>query len=220
MLFRSAIPSNMAREVANQIIEHGEVRTGYIGAKFQDLDRALIEAFGLSVEKGAVVVSVSSGSPSDQAGLEAGDVIVSVNGRKINGASDLRNRLGLEQPGNLVLLDYLKSKRMVAASLTIGDYKDALQTKQFKNSVLAGVSVVAIPNSSEIFRRIRGVMILDVRKKSKAWAAGLRKDDIISSVNRRDVKNVEQFLDAFNNSKERVLLRVYRDGNSALVMVQ
>ena len=220
MLFRSAIPSNMAREVANQIIEHGEVRTGYIGAKFQDLDRALIEAFGLSVEKGAVVVSVSSGSPSDQAGLEAGDVIVSVNGRKINGASDLRNRLGLEQPGNLVLLDYLKSKRMVAASLTIGDYKDALQTKQFKNSVLAGVSVVAIPNSSEIFGRIRGVMILDVRKKSKAWAAGLRKDDIISSVNRRDVKNVEQFLDAFNNSKERVLLRVYRDGNSALVMVQ
>ena len=113
-----------------------------------------------------------------------------------------------------------KSKRMVAASLTIGDYKDALQTKQFKNSVLAGVSVVAIPNSSEIFGRIRGVMILDVRKKSKAWAAGLRKDDIISSVNRRDVKNVEQFLDAFNNSKERVLLRVYRDGNSALVMVQ
>ena len=97
-----AIPSNMAREVTNQIIEHGEVRRGYIGAKFQDLDRALIEAFGLSVEKGAVVVSVLSGSPSDQAGLEAGDVVVSVNGRKINGAFDLRNRLGLEQPGNLV----------------------------------------------------------------------------------------------------------------------
>mgnify|MGYP001365838420 FL=1 len=215
-----AIPSNMAREVTNQIIEHGEVRRGYIGAKFQDLDRALIEAFGISVEKGAVVVSVSSGSPSDQAGLEAGDVIVSVNGRKINGASDLRNRLGLEQPGNLVLLDYLKSKRMVAASLTIGDYKDALQTKQFKNSVLSGASVVAIPNSSESFGRIRGVMIFNVRKKSKAWAAGLRKGDIISSVNRRDVRNVEQFLDAFNNSKEKVLLRVFRDGNSALVMVQ
>ena len=112
-----AIPSNMAREVANQIIEHGEVRRGYIGAKFQDLDRALIEAFGLSVEKGAVVVSVSSGSPSDQAGLEAGDVIVSANGRKINGASDLRNRLGLEQPGNAVLLDYLKSKIVMLLQL-------------------------------------------------------------------------------------------------------
>ena len=215
-----AIPSNMAREVTNQIIEYGEVRRGYIGAKFQDLDRVLIEAFGLSVEKGAVVVSVSSGSPSDQAGLEAGDVIVSVNGRKINGASDLRNRLGLEQPGNLVLLDCLKSKTLVSASLTVGDYKDALKTKQFKNSVLSGVSVVAIPNSSEVFGRIRGVMIFNVQKKSKAWAAGLRKGDIISSVNRRDVRNVEQFLDAFNNSREKVLLRVFRDGNSALVMVQ
>ncbi len=215
-----AIPSNMAREVTNQIIEHGEVRRGYIGAKFQDLDRALIEAFGLSVERGAVVVSVSSGSPSDQAGLEAGDVIVSMNGRKINGASDLRNRLGLEQPGNLVLLDCLKSKTLVSASLTVGDYKDALQTKQFKNSVLSGVSVVAIPNSSGVFGRIRGVMIFNVQKKSKAWAAGLRKGDIISSVNRRDVRNVEQFLDAFNNSKEKVLLRVFRDGNSALVLVQ
>jgi len=165
-------------------------------------------------------VSVSSGSPSDQAGLEAGDVIVSVNGRKINGASDLRNRLGLEQPGNAVFLDYLKSKKMVSTSLTVGDYKDALQTKQFKNSVLSGVSVVAIPNSSGVFGRIRGVMIFNVRKKSKAWAAGLRKGDIISSVNRRDVRNVEQFLDAFNNSKEKFLLRVFRDGNSALVMVQ
>ena len=143
-----------------------------------------------------------------------------MNGRKINGASDLRNRLGLEQPGNVVLLDCLKSKKMVRASLTIGDYKDALLTKQFKNSVLSGVSVVAIPNSSEVFGRIRGVMIFDVRKKSKAWAAGLRKDDIISSVNRRDVRNVEQFLDAFNKSKDRVLLRVFRDGNSALVMIQ
>ena len=161
-----------------------------------------------------------SGSPSDKAGLEAGDVVVSVNGRKINGAFDLRNRLGLEQPGNLVLLDCLKSKKLVTASLTIGDYKDALKTKQFQNSVLSGVSVVAIPKSSEVSGRIRGVMIFDIQKNSKAWTAGLRKDDIISSVNRRDVRNVEQFLDAFNNSKEKVLLRVFRDGNSALVMVQ
>ena len=85
---------------------------------------------------------------------------------------------------------------------------------------MSGASVVAIPNSSESFGRISGVMIFDVQKNSKAWTAGLRKDDIISSVNRRDVRNVEQFLDAFNNSKEKVLLRVFRDGNSALVMVQ
>ena len=109
---------------------------------------------------------------------------------------------------------------MVTVSLTIGDYKDALKTKQFQNSVLSGVSVVAIPKSSEVSGRIRGVMIFDIQKNSKAWTAGLRKDDIISSVNRRDVRNVEQFLDAFNNSKEKVLLRVFRDGNSALVMVQ
>ena len=82
------------------------------------------------------------------------------------------------------------------------------------------MSVAAIPKSSEIFGRVSGVMILGVQKKSRAWVAGLRKDDIISSVNRRDVRNVEQFLDAFNNSKERVLLRVFRGGNSALVIVQ
>ena len=215
-----AIPSNMTKEVMSQIIKHGEVRRGFIGAKFQDLDRSLIEAFGLSVEKGAVVVSVSSGSPSDKAGLQVGDVIVALNGRVINGATDLRNRLGLERPGNLVILDCLKSEKTLKISLTIGDYKDALQTRQFKNSVLSGVSVVAIPRSSESFGRVRGVMIFDVQKKSRAWEAGLRKNDIVSSVNRKEVATVEQFLDTFDGSKKRVLLRVFREGNSALVMVQ
>ena len=68
---------------------------------------------------------------------------------------------------------------------------------------MSGVSVVAIPKSSEVSGRIRGVMIFDIQKNSKAWTAGLRKDDIISSVNRRDVRNVEQFLMLLITQKKR-----------------
>ena len=81
-------------------------------------------------------------------------------------------------------------------------------------------NISAVYEKKELQKEEIENFILEVRKKSKAWAAGLRKNDIISSVNRMDVRNVEQFLDAFNNSKERVLLRVIRDGGSALVMVQ
>ena len=210
----------MAKEVLNQIVQHGEVRRGFTGAKFQDLDPSLIEAFNLPTDKGAVLVSVLSGSPAEEVGLELGDVVIAIEGRKVNNASDVRNRLGLAPAGSLVSLDYLREGKNRRANLIIGDYKDALQTGQFKESVLSGMSVGPIPESSDNFGKVEGVMIHKVPKGSKGWLAGLRDKDVVSSVNRKKVKTVEQFLDVVDSSLKKVLLRVHRGNSSAYVLIE
>lgn len=215
-----AIPVNMARDVLNQIVQYGEVRRGFVGAKFQDLDPSLIEAFGLSVKKGAVIVSVLGGSPADTSGLELGDVVIEIDGRPISSASDARNRFGLARAGQQLSLDCLRNGKSVTVELVVGDYKDALGTSQFKESALSGLSVGPIPETSENFGRIEGVMFYKVKKGSKGWLAGLRERDVVSSINRQKIKTVEEFLDIAKDSGSKILLRVHRGGGNAYVLVE
>jgi Do/DeqQ family serine protease len=87
-----AIPINMARQVMEQLVKHGKVRRGYLGIQLQDLDAELAEAFDIEARQGAVIANVLAGTPAQKAGLQAGDVIVSVNGRPVRSASDLKER--------------------------------------------------------------------------------------------------------------------------------
>lgn len=90
-----AVPIAMVSSVMKQLIDHGEVRRGHIGVTIQDLTPDLANALKLTDNSGAVVSSVEDGSPAANAGLQAGDVIVSVAGYPISGSADLRNRIGL-----------------------------------------------------------------------------------------------------------------------------
>ena len=103
-----AIPINAARQVMEQLAQHGEVKRGQLGVQLQDLDPDLAEAFDLNQQEGAVVVNVVEGSPAAKAGLKAGDVVVAVNGRPVRNASDLRNRVGLLRIGDKVTLEVLR----------------------------------------------------------------------------------------------------------------
>ena len=95
-----AIPINMARDVMNQLIAHGEIKRAQLGVSMEDLTPDLATTLGLNVEAGAVVDEVIANSPADKAGIEAGDVITKVNGQPISGASDLRNKIGLMSIGS------------------------------------------------------------------------------------------------------------------------
>ena len=90
-----AVPVNIATAVMGQLAEHGEMQRGRIGVLIQDLTSDLAEALNLDIERGAVVSRVESGSPAEDAGLQAGDVIVAVDGTKVESSRDLRNAIGL-----------------------------------------------------------------------------------------------------------------------------
>lgn len=103
-----AIPINMVTDVVNQIIKYGDIQRGQLGVQIQDLTPALARAFNIPQRQGAVVAGVIKGSPADKAGILRGDVVIAMNGQKVDSASKLRNRVALMRVGDTVSLDILR----------------------------------------------------------------------------------------------------------------
>jgi len=103
-----AIPSDIVRSTVAQLLKFGEVRRGRLGIQFQDLTPELAKAFSLNLNQGAVISKVYEGSSAEKSGLRAGDIVTSVNGRKISDGIDLRNSIGLTPVGQIMKMKILR----------------------------------------------------------------------------------------------------------------
>jgi Do/DeqQ family serine protease len=219
-----AIPINAARQVMEQLAQHGEVKRGQLGVQLQDLDPDLAEAFDLNQQEGAVVVNVIEGSPAAKAGLKAGDVVVAVNGRPVRNASDLRNRVGLLRIGDKITLEVLRKGLLgkndrVSISATVAAKIDQVTSgSELQNPRLEGARFGDIPERSPAHGEVEGVMVYEVKRGSRAWQNGLREGDIVLSVNQVPVASLKEFLGQVNRVQSAVLLHVLR-GNSAAFIV-
>ncbi|MEQ8497696.1 MAG: DegQ family serine endoprotease [Gammaproteobacteria bacterium] len=213
-----AIPANMARDIMEQLVQFGEVRRGFLGVQFQDLNPELAEAFGLPVSQGAVLASIAPGSPAARAGLRAGDVVTHFDGREVASAADLRNLIGLARVGRGVEITYLRGGSAATTQVEIGAPEAAGRSSQFKNQRMADTTIGEIPTDHPAYGRIAGVMVHAIEPGSRAWQAGLRKGDVISSVNRQATPSVPVFLEVVNRVPGQLLLSVHR-GNQAAYMV-
>ncbi|MGE0484697.1 MAG: DegQ family serine endoprotease [Gammaproteobacteria bacterium] len=216
-----AIPANMAHDVMEQLVSFGEVRRGFLGTQFQDLNAELVEAFDLPVSEGAVLASVAPGSPAAKAGLRPGDVIVEFNGRKVASAADLRNQIGLARVGAKVAVTYVREGRQQHGTVEIGA-RDELAGRNagVRNERLSNVTIGDIPENSPAYGRIAGVMIHGIEPGSRAWAAGLREGDIISSVNRVPTPSVAAFVQVVDGIQGQLLLSVHRGAQAAYVVIK
>jgi len=118
-----AIPVNMARGVMDQLIAHGEIKRGQLGVVIQDLTPELAKALRIDSGKGALVNDVAAGSAAEKAGIKAGDVIASLNGQPVVGASQLRNRIGVMAIGAEVRLTILRKGETREITATLGEIK-------------------------------------------------------------------------------------------------
>ena len=119
-----AIPINMARLAMEQIIEFGEVRRGRLGIVIQDITPDLAKGLRLEILDGALISQVMPGSPAETAGLEPGDVILSVDGERVRTVADLRNKIGLKRIGEEVELETLRRGKKRRVTLAIGPADD------------------------------------------------------------------------------------------------
>ena len=188
-----AIPINMAKSVMNQIVEFGEVRQGQLGVSIQNLTPELAEALGAKGTQGAVIGRVQPASAAEQAGLEQGDVITALNGQAIQDSSDLRNRVGLLQPGAKAEIKFLRKGQERTVNAIIG--KPATETAQPPATgvkdvpQLAGVQLEVQPaRRGENGGRI---LVAKVEADTPAWQAGLRPGDTLLSVNQQRVSTIE-----------------------------
>jgi Do/DeqQ family serine protease len=207
-----AIPANMANNSVEQILRFGEVKRGQLGVIIQDLTAELAAAFGIDRDqRGVVVAEVQPGAAAAKAGVQAGDVVVSVDGKAVESAADLRNQIGARRIGEQVKLTLLRDGKSKVVAMKIGEPLVVTADSAAIHPFLAGAK---LQNSDDG----RGVVVADIAQGAPAAAAGLRVGDVIVSANQRPVTSVEALRSAAQASKDRLLLRIVR-GNAALFLV-
>ncbi|QUM78242.1 Do family serine endopeptidase [Moritella sp. 24] len=206
-----AIPANMANNLVQQIIEHGEVRRGVLGVAGQELTADLAKAFDIDIQYGAFINQVTPNSAAEEAGLMAGDIIVSVNNNKIRSFSELRARIGTLGADKEITLGVVRDgkERIVTAKLKPAENRLANASNLHQG--LEGAALVSAENN-------QGVMIANVQPRSIAAASGLKKGDIIIGVNKTKVKNLAGLRELLTEEKATLALNIKR-GEQSLFLV-
>ncbi|WP_237416286.1 Do family serine endopeptidase [Helicobacter saguini] len=235
-----AIPAEMVKSVASELMRSGKVRRGFIGVSIQDIDSDVENTYGDN--KGVLVVGIQANSPAQKAGLAVWDLITAVNGKQMKNAAELRNYIGSLPPNSRVTLNILRSHMS-------GD-KPSLESKQIVIQLAeqpSAVSNAAASNTPsvnptgsafdgikaenlnghirQVYRipsDVNGALITEVNPNSKAASVGFSKGDIIAQIENMPIKNTTDLQDAINKfkgKKKRVL--VYNvNGSIKTIIVQ
>ena len=216
-----AIPINMAHDIMLQLIKYGEVKRGSLGAQAQDLTPQLAKAFNIPFRRGAVVAHVEKDSPADRAGLKVGDIITEINGKAVRNADMLRNSMGLLHIGQSVKMVVLREKKVLKLTAVVAEQdqrsENIIGEKLHKH--LTGTELQNIQPGSKLYGRIDGVIISAVEPGSPAARTGLRRGDIITSANRKDIKNIAELQTAIAKNKS-LLINIRRGGGSLFLFLQ
>ena len=139
--------------------------------------------------------------------------------KTIVNAASLRNEIGLMRVGSKVELEYIRDGKRQTLKTKVGEREDIAKTDGMRNERLAGATFGNIPEESPAYGRLRGVMLYEVERGSRVWDAGLRQGDIITSVNRQPVRELNEFLQMVTKLKGQLLLRVRRGDRAAYMVV-
>jgi serine protease Do len=222
-----AIPINLVRASAEQIVNTGRVDRGFLGVSPQDLNEDLTAQF--KADKGALLSDVSADSPAEKAGLKPGDVITKVNGVEIRDARHLLLSVSQLAPDSKVTIDYLRDGKPATTTATLGRRTDeASATEQAAPAkdvgVLNGVGVTDItPQLREQFdipASIKGAIITNVEADSPSARQGLREGDVIRELDRRPVKDANEAVKLSEEIKgPKVSVLVWRQGRSTFLVI-
>ncbi|MCG9789593.1 Do family serine endopeptidase [Vibrio mediterranei] len=211
-----AIPSNMMKNLTEQIIEFGEVKRGMLGVQGGEVTSELAEALGYDSSKGAFVSQVVPDSAADKAGLEAGDIIVSVNGKKISTFSELRAKVATLGAGKTVKLGIVRDGKDKSFDVTLTEATKTITKADKLHEGLTGAEFANTDKSDPV----EGVKVKSVAEGSPAAQYQLEQGDIIIGVNRTRVKNVGELRKILEKKPGVLALNIQRDDRSIYLVVR
>ena len=216
-----AIPIDVVVSIQDQILKHGMVQRGRLGISIQEVNQSLAESFGLSKPTGALISSVENGSPAAKAGLEPGDVILSVNGKDIQSSSELPPVIANIRPGDTAKLQVWRKGGKRDIEVKVGDAKAEKTASTESKEVAPGKLGLALrPLRPEERRQLDGKNGLLVENVSGAAArAGIRPGDVVLSVNGEAVASNEQLRALVAKASKRVALLIQRGDATLFVPV-
>ncbi len=210
-----AIPSNMANNLVQQILEFGEVRRGMLGIKGGELNADLAQAFDIEAKKGAFISEVMPGSAADKAGLKAGDVITAINGQAISSFAEMRAKIATSGAGKEIDLTYLRDGKSNNAKVTLQS-DDQTQTRA--NGLLPALDGAELNNYDE--KGMKGVAITKIKPNSLAEQRGLKSGDVIIGINRQKVENLGQLRKILESKPSAIALNIIRGDSNFYLLVQ
>jgi len=228
-----AIPSSMVKTVVAQLEKDGHVTRGYLGVEAQGVTSAMARALDLpknAHDSGALVASIEPDSPAAKAGLQPGDVILSVDGQKVGTPRDLAVDMAAEKPGSEAKLDIMRNGNQQAVTVTVAmlsaDHTAAADSGEQGQNPSLGLALAPLSpemrSQMDLPARIHGAVVADVTQDSPAAKAGIRQGDVVVGVGNHAVGNPEQAADAIHEAihgNRAVALRIVRDGQTLFVAV-
>lgn len=211
-----AIPSNLARDVVDQLVKHGVVVRGTLGVEAQNLTQQIAQGLGLSEARGALVTRVLAGSGAATAGLRPGDVVVSANGQRVDSAQALHNIEGLQPVGSVLSLDIRRDGKPLQLKATLKEQARAVSGDAL-DPRLTGATFIDLPESLRQ-AGISGVQVSEVKRGSRAATSGLAAGDVIMEASVGEFADLASWRANFQQRPPQLVLRIMR-GNTPGVLV-
>ncbi len=218
-----SIPMDVAMNVADQLRDRGHVSRARLGVTIQSLDQGLAQSFGLDTAKGALVASVEKDSPADKAGIEAGDIILSVGGQPIADSSELPVKIASRQPGSKVDVEVWRKSRKQSLSVKLGEMDAprtaATQGDQGAESGRLGLAVRPLNGDEQRELETQGGLLVQ-QVGGAAAEAGIQPGDVVLSANGQPVRSVEDLKGIVAKSQNHIALLMQRGDTRLFVPVE
>lgn len=222
-----AIPSDVAAEIVDQLIETGRVSRGWLGVQIQDVTEDIADSVGLDSQSGAIVSSLVAGGPAATSGLQRGDVILAMNGDEIDNASTLTRRVGAARANEEVRFTVLRDGREQTVRVRLGDRPSEQALNQTPNvgepesaPTYFGMSLSPSVGEGEV----AGLLVENVEARSEAAQKGLRPGDLIVEAGGTSVTALSDFIEAVDEargeSRPAILLLVQNGGTQRYIALQ
>lgn len=211
-----AIPVDMAKNIKTQLIEDGEVKRGRLGVYIQDMTKDLADSFGLEETTGILITQIVEDSPAEAADLKQGDIILEIDGDKVDRVANFRNRISLTAPGTKVKLTVLRDGGREIVKVKIGKLETDKSSAKSGSSDLPKLGLSLQQLTPELAERFgyaeeKGLLVSGVESDSLAERAGIRRGNLILEIDRQRVTSVKE-AQKLLNMKNKTHLFLVRQG--------
>ncbi|KMT65034.1 serine endoprotease DegQ [Catenovulum maritimum] len=210
-----AIPSNMMKNLVDQIVEFGEIKRGVLGISGDNIDAGLAKAFGLSTSQGAIVRQVFEDTAAEEAGIKPGDAIISINDKKVTSFHELRAKIGTIGAGNTVKLGIIRDGESMTIKVKLRESEGANVIAENIHPALQGAKLA----NGETQDNQKGVIVKSIDARTPATSIGLEEGDVIIGVNRQRVTNLAELRDKFDDNQDNIIALNIVRGRSQLYLV-
>jgi len=203
-----AIPINMAKGIVDQLKSSGEVTRGWLGVAIQPLSSELAAYYGIKDGKGVLVTDVFKGEPAEQAGIRPQDIILEINGKKIEDGRDLTRTIANKPVGETVALKLMREGKEQQVKVKLSkreDSKISSRLQQNPSGDELGVRVAEI--TTEMMQqynlpKAEGVIVIEMDSQGKGAEAGVQVGDIVAEINYKKINTVKNYNEALRKIKK------------------